>query len=308
VKDKLLDFVLAPFVYPAARLLKAIRSRGLHRLPRCKRALLEVGVLPVLNHYHEPLFAESALSAPLHSQRHLPGLDWNVAEQMELLQRFDYLSELRQLEAESEFRFENHTFGSGDAEYFYSLLRLKKPARLVEIGAGSSTLLARRALAQNQAELPGYHCRHVCIEPYEAPWLESLGVEVIRQRVETLGIDFFAQLAPGDVLFVDSSHVIRPQGDVLFAYLELLPTLRPGVIVHLHDIFSPRDYPSVWLLDQVRLWNEQYLLEAFLTHNRDWKIVGALSFLHHQHREALRACCPYLTPDREPGSFYIQRV
>lgn len=101
---------------------------------------------------------------------------------------------------------------------------------------------------------------------------------------------------------------IRPQGDVLYAYLEILPILERGVIVHLHDIFSPRNYLKEWLVDEVKFWNEQYLLEAFLTHNRSWKIIGALNYLHHNHYEVLKSVAPFLTPNREPGSFYIQRV
>ena len=80
------------------------------------------------------------------------------------------------------------------------------------------------------------------------------------------------------------------------------------MIVHLHDIFSPRDYLDVWVRDKVLFWNEQYLLEAFLSHNRDWEILGALNYLHHDHFDRLAAKCPFLTPDREPGSFYIQKV
>jgi hypothetical protein len=95
---------------------------------------------------------------------------------------------------------------------------------------------------------------------------------------------------------------------VLFEYLELLPTLRKGVIVHVHDIFSPRNYPKKWLVEDVKLWNEQYLLEAFLSFNRSWKILGALNYLHHHHYADLKNAAPYLTPDREPGSFYIQRM
>jgi hypothetical protein len=80
------------------------------------------------------------------------------------------------------------------------------------------------------------------------------------------------------------------------------------VIVHVHDIFSPRNYLKQWLQDEVRFWNEQYLLEAFLTHNSAWKIVGALNYLHHYHYEKLSAVAPFLTPEREPGSFYIQKI
>ncbi len=118
----------------------------------------------------------------------------------------------------------------------------------------------------------------------------------------------FRSLAAGDILFIDSSHVIRPRGDVVFEYLEILPALDVGVIVHIHDIFLPRDYPAEWIVDEVRFWNEQYLLEAFLTLNSDWKVIGALNFLRHHHYQELKAKCPFLTDDREPGSFYIERV
>ena len=78
--------------------------------------------------------------------------------------------------------------------------------------------------------------------------------------------------------------------------------------MHVHDIFSPRDYLEQWIKEEVRLWNEQYLLEAFLSHNREWKIIGALNYLHHNHFKKLAEKCPYLTPDREPGSFYVEKV
>jgi hypothetical protein len=167
--------------------------------------------------------------------------------------------------------------------------------------------MAIRAIRQNQIELPGYNCKQLCIEPYEMPWLEKAGVTVVRQRVEEVNKAVFSELEKDDMLVIDSSHMIRPQGDVLFEYLELFPSLRTGVIVHLHDIFSPRDYPKEWIVDLVRFWNEQYLLEAFLTNNRDWKIIGALNYLHHNHYQYLKATCPFLTREREPGSFYIQK-
>lgn len=88
----------------------------------------------------------------------------------------------------------------------------------------------------------------------------------------------------------------------------MIPTLKSGVIVHIHDIFSPRDYLKEWIIDDVRFWNEQYLLEAFLSFNTTWKIVGAVNFLRHHHFELLKEKCPRLTPDREPGSFYIVKT
>jgi hypothetical protein len=89
-----------------------------------------------------------------------------------------------------------------------------------------------------------------------------------------------------------------------------LPTLKPGVFIHIHDIFSPRDYPEIWIVDQVRLWNEQYLLEAFLSFNSDFEVVGALNYLKHTYPLELAESCPIFSinpDDCEPGSFWIRR-
>lgn len=168
--------------------------------------------------------------------------------------------------------------------------------------------MAINAISMNKQDDPSYTCKHVCIEPYEMPWLEKTGVTVIRKKIEDVEISFFSELADCDILFIDSSHIIRPQGDVLFEYLQLLPSLNKGVIVHIHDIFSPRNYSNEWLMGDIRFWNEQYLLEAFLSHNTSWQIIGSINYLHHNHYESLKKTCPFLTPDREPGSFYIQRI
>jgi hypothetical protein len=123
--------------------------------------------------------------------------------------------------------------------------------------------MAARGIHQNHRDDPGYTCEHICIEPYEAQWLEKLDVTTIREPVERLDKSLFRSLEKNDILFIDSSHMIRPQGDVLFEYLEILPILQSGVLIHIHDIFTPKDYLEEWLSQEVRFWNEQYLLEAF---------------------------------------------
>jgi predicted O-methyltransferase YrrM len=307
----LIDLALSPLVYPSAHLLKAVRRVGVQRMPLCRSVLQSIGVFPIRSHYYEPQFDFTA-HRPLSEKRTLSGIEWNVQGQLDLLAELNRADELYDFGAETDdplqYRFGNGMFESGDAEYWYQLIRLKKPRRIYEIGCGNSTLIAARALNRNRTEEPGYQCEHVCIEPYEMPWLEQLGIRVIRERVETLDVSFFQALEENDVLFIDSSHVIRPQGDVVFEYLELLPSLRPGVIVHVHDVFSPRDYLKQWVVDEVRLWNEQYLLEAFLSHNVNWRVLGALNYLHHDHPEAFRRVAPYVTADREPCSFYLQKV
>ncbi len=306
------DILLAFFVYPSAWLLKSVRLVGVRRLPNCKNALMKIGIFPICNHYYEPQFDYRNNKQPLSQDRTLPGIEWNTSEQLKILSAFSFSEEIANIPqkkpAPHDFYLNNGEFESGDAEYWYQLIRSLKPKRIFEIGSGNSTLMAIKALRKNQQQYPAYRCKHVCIEPYEMPWLEETGVSVIRKKVEDVETVFFSELEEDDILFIDSSHIIRPQGDVLFEYLELLPTLNKGVIVHVHDIFSPKNYPKQWLEDDVRFWNEQYLLEAFLSHNGSWKIIGALNFLYHNHYEKLKSVASSLTPDSEPGSFYIKKL
>lgn len=306
------DFFLVIFVYPAAWLLKNIRKAGVHRLPHCKNALMNVGVFPIRNHYYEPQFDNRNPNPDFSKDRNLPGINWNVSGQLKMLEKFSFSGELLKTQQEKQntakFDINNGAFASGDAEYWYQIVRTIKPKKIYEIGSGNSTLMAIDAINKNKEEDPKYSCEHKCIEPYEMPWLEETSVNVIRKKVEEVGLSIFSQLHDNDILFIDSSHIIRPNGDVLFEYLELLPSLNKGVIVHIHDIFSPKNYLKEWLQDEVRFWNEQYLLEAFLSHNGSWEIIGALNYLHHNHYEKLASVAPFLTPEREPGSFYIQKT
>lgn len=269
-------------------------------------------MFPIRNHYYEPQFDMRKISRPFTEERRLLGVDLNIKEQLELLDKLKFADELKNTPTKKpsdlQFYLNNGAFESGDAEYWYQIIRLKKPRHIIEIGSGNSTLMAIKAIKRNQADEPPYQCKHVCIEPYENSWLEKTGVSIMRSKVEDLDVSFFSELAENDILFIDSSHMIRPEGDVLFEYLELLPSLNRGVIVHVHDIFTPRNYLNQWLINEVRFWNEQYLLEAFLTQNNSWKIIGSLNYLHHNFYQKLKAVCPFLTPNREPGSFYMEII
>jgi hypothetical protein len=132
-------------------------------------------------------------------------------------------------------------------------------------------------------------------------------VELIRDKVENTDKIIFNQLEENDILFIDSTHIIRPQSDVLFEYLEILPTIKSGVIVHVHDIFTPKDYPNEWIFDEHRLWNEQYLLEAFLIFNTEFKIIGALNYLSHNFNKEFKDKTPIYSQQagREPGAFWM---
>lgn len=307
------DALLSPLTAGAALWLKFVRRAGVHRMPIARETLRWIGVFPVRDHYYEPLFDPRHLHQPLDAIRDLPGIDLNLPEQLSLLESFDYQNELLGFPIRGatagQFHYDNGAFESGDAEMLYSFIRHFQPRRIFEIGSGSSTLIAAAAVSRNRELDRSYDCDHLCIEPYEAPWLETSGVRVLRERVESLDPELFTALDRNDLLFIDSSHIIRPQGDVLFEYLQILPRLRSGVLVHIHDIFTPRDLREDWIRERVRFWNEQYLLEAFLSGNRDFRVLAALNHLHHEHGAALAAKCPILRrqPDREPGSFWMVR-
>jgi hypothetical protein len=309
VKIRLFDGFIAPFVALATLPMKAARMGSMRNMPLTKSILRRAKIFPIVDHYYEPLFNPSALSHD-REPRPLPGIDLDLDRQVELLRQFEPAEALSRIPkgdpGDGSFFMNNLNFEAGDAELWFHVIRHFRPARIVEIGSGHSTRMARLAIAELERTDPDYRCEHVCIEPYEMPWLEQLGVTVVRKKVEAVGESVFAGLGRNDILFIDSSHIIRPEGDVLTEFLQIIPSLAPGVVVHVHDIFTPRDYPQEWL-EHPRFWNEQYLLEAFLTHNGEWEVLLAANQLKHERYDELERVCPHLDPAREPGSFYMRR-
>ena len=179
------DIVISPLTLLAGVLLHFVRSRGVRNFPIAKKILLRVGVFPINDHYYESLFHKKHLRYPLDNNRILPGIDWNTDERLNLLKCFAYNNELTQFPENQEsplsFYYRNPSYGTGDSEFLYNIIRYFKPNRIVEIGSGISTLMAQNAIRKNAAENPEYSCNHICIEPFEARWLENAGVNVIRK-------------------------------------------------------------------------------------------------------------------------------
>ena len=309
---KPIDLILSFLIFPAAILLLIYRRFGSIRLPLTTKILKRLGIFPIRNHYYEPLFDDRLIKEPLSKDRNLPGINLNVSGQLNFLKDFFCSQELIDLKLDNianknNFYINNATFKSGDAEYYYQIIRAIKPNKIIEIGSGNSTKVALLALQKNKKET-GTTSKLICIEPYEKLWLDNLNIEVYRKPLQNLEFDWNKELNSGDILFIDSSHIIRPQGDVLKEYLEILPKLKQGVIIHIHDIFTPKDYLSKWIVEKVLFWNEQYLLEAMLSNTNRYEIIGALNFLKHNYYDELKKVCPYLTEDKEPGSFYIKII
>ncbi|HEX3933831.1 MAG TPA: class I SAM-dependent methyltransferase, partial [Puia sp.] len=255
------DILLSPVTLFSSIWYKFIRTGTASQMPVSEKIFMSVGILPIRDQYYQPLInPRKHLQKPLNAPRVLPGVQWSIEEQLALLSKFHYQEELRAIPMDQKdtqplaYYYNNPSLCTADAEFLYSIVRHFKPRRVIEVGCGYSTRLAVQAEKKNLAEDAGQACAHICIEPYEMPWLEKLDVQVLRSKVEDVPLATFSQLEAGDILFIDSSHIIRPQGDVLFEFLEIFPMLKPGVLIHVHDIFSPRDYLQDWLVNEHRLW------------------------------------------------------
>ena len=212
------------------------------------------------------------------------------------------------------FKLWNNLFQAGDAEILYALLRHLKPRRVVEIGSGNSTLVSAAACAANARE--GTRTNLVAIDP--EPRVDISGqVEGLArfERVDCreVPLERYEQLEAGDVLFIDTTHVVKLGSEVNWLILDVLPRIAPGVWVHFHDIFLPDEYP--WHLFFGQLPSEQYLLEAFLIGN-DWTIELSLAALFGDRRDELLALVPSLreevpgVPELKtwpPSSFWMRR-
>jgi hypothetical protein len=169
------------------------------------------------------------------------------------------------------FQNDNGFFGPPDSDVLYSIIRKYQPRTFLEIGSGNSTRLVRQAIIDG-----GLNCRIVSIDPCPRVDIGGFADTIHKCPVEQLSAaDLSAMLEPGDVLFIDSSHVSTIGSDCTYEFLQLVPALKSGVIVHIHDVTLPWDYPEKWFLQEpcVLKWNEQYLLQAMLMNSPKWKVV-----------------------------------
>lgn len=181
------------------------------------------------------------------------------------------------------FYLNNGSYECVDAELLYATIRRWRPSRLLELGFGCSSLVAAEAAKRNACD--GHSTSVTAVDPY--PREEIVGavdgcIELRRISATDVELDTFTQLMANDILFVDTTHAVKPAGKVNFIVLEVLPVLSPGVLVHFHDVFLPWEYPREWICHEY-YWTEQDLLQAFLCGNAGWEILLAA---HHTARPA----------------------
>lgn len=271
------------------------------------------------NHFYEPVPELRSLGdSRFRHESDLMGVDMRDAEQLALLERLaEYKLEYAAFPPDPPgdhplgFYVQNGQFGRVDPDVHHSLIRLLKPRRIIEIGAGYSTLVAAGAIRQNRSEDPAYSCELISIDPQPAPFLSGVPeiTRLLSQKVQDLPLDAVDELDAGDMLFIDSSHVLKIGSDVQYEFLELVPRVRDGVWIHVHDIFLPMEYPRPLVMEWHRFWNEQYLLQAFLAFNESFAVRWSSSWMARRHESAVRAAFPsYDLRGMTPSSFWMERT
>jgi len=210
-------------------------------------------------------------------------------------------------------------YGPVEAALLYGVIRTLRPSRITQIGCGVSTAIILQATEHDAS----YRPRITCVEPYPTEFLKRESgagrLELLAEPAQTVALERLTDLNPGDLLFVDSTHTVTPGSEVLRIAFEVLPRLRPGVMVHFHDIYFPYDYSPGILANEFFTNRENVVLLAFLTMNPGYRILASQSMLHNARPDALRGHIPYYRPvplDRGlyageghyPSAIYLERT
>lgn len=275
-------------------------------------------------HYYSPIPSrfdiENRAQANRESgSRALPGIDLNEQAQVDLAKAFArFYAEMPFPDLEttrSRYYLENNFFRRCDVIALYSMLRWARPRQIIEVGSGFSSAAM---LDVNDAFFQG-SIKFTFIDPHPERLLSLLNEQdrqqsrILRARVQDVGVEAFASLGNNDILFIDSSHVAKTNSDVLHLLFTVLPGLAPGVIIHVHDILWPFEYPKAWF-DQGRAWNEAYIMRAFLQYNRTFEILYFNSFMVAHHAALLADTMPgMLAPQPSPArpgnsSLWLRKV
>lgn len=266
-------------------------------------------------HYHSPIPDQDEILAYINSRHppdlELPDVDLNRESQFALLR--DYLHFYGELpfpenqESDCRYYYENGWFSYSDAIFLYSFLRKHQPRRIIEIGSGFSSAVMLETIERFFPFRP----EMTFVEPHPERLKGLLRasdadqVRIIEDNVQGVPPGQFSKLEAGDLLFIDSSHVVKCGSDLHVLMFDILPRMPPGIYVHFHDVFYPFDYPPEWL-SEGRHWNENYFLRAFLSYNREWSVLFFNAYVALAFNTFIGEHMPLCV--RNPGgSLYIRR-
>jgi predicted O-methyltransferase YrrM len=242
----------------------------------------------------------------------IAGVDLNLAVQEDIFRRlaaaYPRIPFTPQPSEGLRFFYENPNFSYGEVAVLFGMIEIAQPRRIIEIGSGYSSC----AFADINDILLGGRAELTFIEPYPE-LLNSLiapnppaHYRILASPVQDVDLSVFDALEAGDILFVDSSHVSKTGSDVNHIYFEILPRLRPGVYVHIHDIGYPFEYPREWVY-QGRAWNEAYLVRAFLQFNKAFEIQFYNGYWARRRYDELIEAMPLLV-HTQGSSLWLKRT
>jgi hypothetical protein len=282
---------------------------------------LQNGFLPLPVHFYSPVpdLADLKQRKIWDKKSALTGIDFQPEQQIQLLRELGkkYGAECSWSPQPTgnpmDFHTENNSFSFGCAASLHSIIRNYRPAHIIEVGSGNSSRIISNALARNAED--GTPAKYTIIDPYPAELIKTLPKvsRVISEKVEVTDIQRFEELGQNDILFIDSGHTVRAGGDVNFLYLDVLPRLAPGVIIHIHDINLPYEYSEKYFTNPAFrvFWTEAYLLQAFLCLNPHFEVLLGMHYLITDHQDTFCAAFPSYNPAVHKStsvSFWIRRI
>jgi peptidoglycan/LPS O-acetylase OafA/YrhL/predicted O-methyltransferase YrrM len=270
-----------------------------------------------LGHFYSPIYDIQDVGARRNSiwpatPRPTLDLNWHADKQLDLCNRVFAAQKPLTLRNEpsedpAEYWCGNDQYPPLDAWILAAMLRHLRPARMIEIGSGFSSLVTARVNREEFARSMHF----TCVEPYPRDFLTA-GVDGISELREELiqdsPLDLFAKLATNDILFIDTSHTVKTGGDVTWIFHEIIPRLKVGVVVHVHDFFLPLEYPETWVLEG-RGWNETYLVRSFLSYNSAFEVLLGTQYMLENHPDAIANAFRHSEGiSRGGGSLWFQRT
>jgi predicted O-methyltransferase YrrM len=311
---KILEWLILPLIVLSAPLYYLIAKTGIG-IAICRRFRFH----PVLVSFYQPVPEYESLPENYFRQKQdLPGVSMKMPViRACLAQLAQFAPECNWPEnktAPQRYYWRNQNFSYSSACILHAMIRANRTRKIIEIGSGFSSLIALEALKLNH---PSGQFELRCIEPYPSLWLVELArqnpseIGLVRKKAQELAPEFFADLEANDILFIDSSHVAKLASDVNFLFLRVLPRLKRGVIIHVHDIYTPYDYPREHFFGRTKIfWNEQYLLQAFLSGNKDFEIVLPCYFLQTDSSGEFKKTFPLYDPaiHRATSSFWMKKI
>ncbi len=300
--------------------IKNFVKAGIDKLPyiramKQKLSFYETELLVKPGHFYSPIASQEELQAArtkiFDVNKIVLGIDFNETEQYDLLNKLkDYYNLLpfaNKAGGNTRYYFENDAFLYADGIFLFSMLHHLKPKRIIEIGSGFSSSLmldTNELFFQNSIDI-------TFVEPFPDTLKTILKpadrYTLIEKMVQDVDLSIFKKLDENDILFIDSTHVAKTNSDVLFELFEILPNLKKGVKIHIHDIFNLFEYPEEWVIEQKRNWNEIYFVQSFLMYNSHFKIIAFNTYLEEKHTSWFEENMPLCLKNRG-GSIWLEKI